>query len=115
MGLSGWQKVSVLGIILGFIAVAALALALALVSVSDANQESVGEWFDGNDEKFWAFLVGAAPAVATYLFGRRAGRKVAKTEAYSSAITAAAGQTTGDAAADALRKEAKDHGLTITV
>jgi hypothetical protein len=111
--LEGWQKVAVLAIVLGFIAVGALAFALGLASVNDANQKALGEWFDRNDEKFWAFLVGAAPAVATYLFGRRAGRKAAKTEAYSSAINTASGQKSGDEVAEALRKEARDHGLTV--
>jgi hypothetical protein len=114
MDLSGWQKVAVLGIVLGFTAFTALSFALALASISDTNQEALGHWFDRNDEKFWAFLVGAAPAVATYLFGRRAGRKVAKTEAYSSAISTAEGERTGDEAAEALRKQAADHGLKVT-
>ena len=114
MELEGWQKVAVLGIVLGFIAVVAVAFAFALDAVSEANQTKLGEWFDGNDEKFWAFLIGAAPAVATYLFGRRAGRKVAKTEAYSSAIGTAEAQKTGTDVAKALRKEAIDHGLKVT-
>jgi peptidoglycan/LPS O-acetylase OafA/YrhL len=109
----GWQRVAVLGIVLAFIAVLAIAFAISLGYISDANQTSMGEWFDRNDEKFWAFLVGAAPAVATYLLGRRAGRKVGKTEAYSSAIGTAESQPTGDDAATALRKQAQDHGLNV--
>jgi uncharacterized membrane protein len=107
------QRIWVLGIILGFLAIIALAFAGAFVSLSDENQEMLGHWFDKHAATIWGFVPGAVASVATYLFGRRAGRKVGKTEAYNSAIATATEKPSGNATAAALRTEAQSHGLQV--
>lgn len=109
------QRIIVLGIVLGFFAVIALALGWVLSSLSDTNTASLGHWLDKHSAAAWGFLVGAVPSIATYLFGRRAGRKAGKTEAYSSAISTVKAAQQPQEAADLLSKEAEDHGLRLTV
>jgi len=69
---------------------------------------------DERSTAIWAFLLGAVPSIATYLFGRRAGRKSGKTEAYNSAIATARAKDSGDETAEVLRQEAEAHGLRVT-
>jgi hypothetical protein len=109
------QRIIVLGILLGFLAVLAIALSWVLSSLSDANMSSLGHWLNQHSAAAWGFLIGAVPSIATYLFGRRAGRKAGKTEAYSSAITAVKAAQQPREAAELLSKEAEDHGLRVSV
>jgi hypothetical protein len=85
----------------------------AVFTLGDDNIKSLGHWIDGNWAGISKTATGIVTAVATYLFGRRAGRRVAKTEAYSSAIGTAEGLPTGADVAVALRKQAKDHNLPL--
>jgi len=109
-----WQRVAAFGIGCGLASVVVLVFGGAFVSLSDDNAAAFGRWLEANLDTIVAGLVGAVPAVATYLFGRRAGRKVGKTEAFSSAIATASGQPTGEAAAAELRQEAKGHKIQVT-
>lgn len=79
---NGWQRLIVVVALIGLLAV----LADAVAALGDENAKSLGHWVDGHWLEIGKTVGAALPAVATYLFGRRAGRKVAKTEAYSSAI-----------------------------
>ena len=67
MMLTGWQRVTVLGLVLGFIAVVAIGF---LAFVSDANQTNVGHWFDRNGTTIAKAAVAIIPAALTYLLGR---------------------------------------------
>jgi hypothetical protein len=53
--------------------------------------------------------------VTTYLFGRRSGRTVGKTEAYNSAIATVANKPDTASAAEQLRQEARAHDLAVKV
>lgn len=108
------QRIAVLAIVLAFVAVVLLTMAWAFVSLSDANQTTLGHWIDEHSAAIWGFIPGAVAAVATYLFGRRAGRRSGKTEAYNSAIATVREKTSFTDAADALRAEAEGHGLNVT-
>jgi hypothetical protein len=107
------QRIIVLGLLLGLAAVVVLASAAVVVSLSEANVGYLGAWIDRRGGTIWTAGTGVAAAVATFLFGRRSGRKSGKTEAYNSAIATARSKTTGDEAADVLRAEARSHGLNV--
>lgn len=106
---NGWQKliftVAVLGVIAIFI--------IGVFSMGDENLEAFGHWIDRNWAGISKTAAGTASAIATYFLGRRAGRKVAKTEAYASAIDTAEGVQTGADAAQMLRQQARNHNLRI--
>lgn len=108
------QRIVVFALSLAFLAVLAIVFGSVVASLSDANQQSFGNWFQDHWSSIWKVGVGVLPAIITYLFGRRAGQKVGKTEAYNSAIATAEDKQTGDAAARVLRREAKGHGLRVT-
>ena len=109
-----WQRIAVLGAWLTFLAVLAIAAAWMVSSLSEANQKLLGEWFDSHSAAIWGFLIGAVPAVATYLFGQKSGQATAKTEAFNSSVAAARGLATGDDAADQIGKVAATHGVAVT-
>jgi hypothetical protein len=111
---TAWQRIAVLGICFGLVAVIFLVLGGAFMSLSDANAAALGGWLEANLDTVVAGLVGLVPAIATYLFGRRAGWKVGKTEVFNSAIATASGQPTGEAAAEELRAEADAHRIRVT-
>jgi hypothetical protein len=111
---TGWQRVAVLALSLAFVAVLVNAAAVVLESLNDEHREAVGQWARDHWDSFKTFLLAAVPAVATYLFGRRAGRKSGKTESYSTAITTVENTDDPAAAAQTLRTQAKDHGLRVT-
>src|SRR4051794_6279934 len=97
MGLnSGGQRVTALAVVLSFLAVLALVAGWIVTSLSETNVIALGNWLGDNMDSIVRGVLACAPAVATYLFGRRAGRKVGKTEAYASAIATAEGKPTGD-------------------
>ena len=75
--------------------------------------EGLANWFDENIESIGAGLLAVVPSIATYLFGRRAGRKVGKTEAYNSAIATVSDKADPTAAAEQLRQEARAHDLPV--
>jgi divalent metal cation (Fe/Co/Zn/Cd) transporter len=108
------QKLWAFGISLAFLAVLVLAGAAVLTSLSDDNIDSFANWLEDNLDAIGAGLLAVVPSITTYLFGRRAGRKVGKTEAYNSAIATVAGRTDADAAAETLRQEARAHDLRVT-
>jgi hypothetical protein len=107
------QKLWALGIVLAFLAVLALAVSAVLTSLSDDNMKDLGNWLDDNIESIGAGLLAVIPSVATYLFGRGAGRKVGKTEAYNSAIATVSDSTDPTVAAHQLRQEARAHNLEV--
>jgi hypothetical protein len=84
------------------------------VSLSDANQTAFGHWLDRHSAAIWGFVPGAVVAVATYLFGRGAGQKIGKTEAYNSSIATVRDKPDSEAAVTALRDEAEGHGIKVT-
>lgn len=112
---SGTQRIVVYAISLLFLTVLVIVAGAFGTSLSDQNTADLGHWVDRHLSAFTGFLIGGAPSVAAFLFGRRAGRKAGKTEAYTSAVATAEGKATGDAAADILRQEAKGHGLHLEI
>jgi hypothetical protein len=114
MGLdSGGQRLVALAIVLTFLTALAVVAAWILTSLSDAHIAALGDWLEANIGTIVTGALALAPAVATYLFGRRAGRKVGKTEAYASAIATAEGEASGPQVANTLRAEARNHNLKI--
>jgi hypothetical protein len=107
------QKLWALGIVLAFLAVLALAVSAVLTSLGDDNMKGLGNWLDDNIDSIGTGLLAVVPSVATYLFGRRAGRKVGKTEAYNSAIATVSDKSDPTAAAEQLRQEARAHDLPV--
>lgn len=107
------QRITVLALSLAFVGLLAVCAAWVLVSIGEENARDFAEWVDSHLTTITAFFAGTLPAIATYLFGRRAGRKVGKTEAFNSAIATAEEKSSGDAAASALRSEAKSHGIRV--
>lgn len=70
------QRIAVLGIVVGLLAVIALASSWIVTS----NITSLGHWLDKRSPAIWGFLIGAVPSIAAYLFGKGAGKKEGKTE-----------------------------------
>jgi hypothetical protein len=116
MGLeSARQRLIALAIALTFLALVAFVAGWIVTSLSDANVKSLGTWLDTNGGSIRTGAVAAIPAVATYMFGRRGGRKAGKTEAYNSAIATVEGKPDTATAAETLRQEARGHNLNVTV
>ena len=108
------QRLWAFGISLAFLAVVILAGTAVLTSLSDQNIDSFANWLEDNLDAIGVGLLAVVPSITTYLFGRRAGRKGGKTEAYNSAIATVSGAADPNAAADTLRKEARAHDLRVT-
>jgi hypothetical protein len=108
------QQLTCLGIVLAFLAVLLVVIGWIVTSLSDQNAAALGGWLNDNTNSIGTALYAVVPAVATYLFGRRVGRKAGKTEAYNSAIATVIGKT-GDEAAKTLHEEASAHNLRVTV
>ncbi len=106
---NGWQKLIFIVAVLGVIAV----FITGVFSMSDENLADLGHWINDNWAGISKTAAGAASAIATYFLGRRAGRKVAKTEAYASAIDTAEGVDTGSEVAQLLRRQAANHNLRL--
>jgi drug/metabolite transporter (DMT)-like permease len=104
-----WQRLTALGITLAFLGICAIAFAWIVSSLSDANQDSFGNWLGDHSSAIWGFVVGALPAVAAYVFGKRVGKKevlVGGTQVVQNAAT-------GVEAAQKLRELGASHGLSI--
>jgi putative Mn2+ efflux pump MntP len=112
---NGRQRLFCLAIIAGLVAVVAVVIGWIVTSLSDANIKGLAKWLDENLDDIGTWLLAAVPAVATYLFGRRGGRKAGKTEAYNSAIATVIGSEAGAGVAKTLKQEALAHNLTVTV
>jgi hypothetical protein len=100
---------------LAFLAVVALAFAAVLSSLGDKNMETFGSWLNDNLQEIGVGVLAVIPSVTTYLFGRRSGRTVGKTEAYNSAIATVANKPDTASAAEQLRQEARAHDLAVKV
>ena len=108
-----WQRIAVLGAWLAFLAILAIAAAWTVSSLSEANAKALGDWIDVHSAGIWGFVIGAIPAVATYLFGQKSGKSSGKTEAFNSAVAAAKGLKSGDEAAQAVTDLAAGHGIRV--
>jgi len=104
---SGWQRISLSGMILGFIAICVVSGAWVVHSLSESNQSSLGGWADAHSAAIWGFLVGAVPSVFTYFFGKR----VAARDTLNAGVDAVKSAPNGAEAANRLRLLGTRHGL----
>jgi hypothetical protein len=106
---SGWQKLAFVGMVLAFLAICAVCAAWVVQSLSDANQASLGHWFDRHSSAIWGFIVGFVPAALAYVFGKR----VATKQTLDGAQQAAAQASTGAEAAERISAIGRARGLKL--